>query len=86
MHLIYLDVTTWSTFLGCHFFRYIHPNGHTLFLRSNFYYNINYDFSLNKLLIFCLLIVSKVVVKFRYGVEIKGAKMRSCYKALICAL
>ncbi len=49
-------------------------------LRSNFYYDFNYDFSLNKLLLFCLLIVSKVVVKFRYGVEIKGAKIWSCYK------
>ncbi len=29
----------------------------------------NYDFSLNKFLICCLLIVSKVVVKFRYYVE-----------------
>ncbi len=38
----------------------------------NYYYyyllTINYDFSLNKLLICCLLIVSKVVVKFRYWI------------------
>ncbi len=38
-----------------------------IILRSNSHYKqtINYDFSLNKLLHFCLLIVSKVVVKFR---------------------
>ncbi len=35
---------------------------------------INYDFYLNKLLIFCLLIVSKVVVKFRYGVGLRDLK------------
>ncbi len=39
-------------------------------LRYNYHYQqtINYDFCLNKLLICCLLIVSKVVVKFRYRV------------------
>ncbi len=40
----------------------------TFILRSNSRYKqtINYDFCLNKLLICCLLIVSMVVVKFRY--------------------
>ncbi len=35
---------------------------------------INYIFCLSKLLICCLLIVSKVVVKFRYGVELRDIK------------
>ncbi len=39
----------------------------TLYNREHLF-TINYDFSLNKLLICCLLIVSKVVVKFRYWV------------------
>ncbi len=39
----------------------------TLWNREHLF-TINYDFSLNKFLICCLLIFSKVVVKFRYGV------------------
>ncbi len=41
-----------------------------IILRSNSrcYETINYDFCLNKLLICCLLIVSKIVVKLRYWV------------------
>ncbi len=30
-------------------------------------FTLNWEFSLNKLIIRCLLVVSKVVVKFRYG-------------------
>ncbi len=44
------------------------PLGYTLFL------TINCDFYLNKLLICCLLIVSKVVVKLRYGVGLEYAE------------
>ncbi len=33
---------------------------------------------MNKLIICCLLIVSKVFVKFRYEVEIKSSKIWSC--------
>ncbi len=36
---------------------------------------INYDFYLYKLLVCCLLIVSKVAVTFKFGVEIKGFKI-----------
>ncbi len=35
---------------------------------SNYKLTINYVFCLNKLIICCLLLSSKVVVKFRYGV------------------
>ncbi len=38
----------------------------SLGINSHYQITINYDFCFNKLLICCLLVVSKVVVKFRY--------------------
>ncbi len=49
--------------------------------RSHFSLGTSSHFFLNKLLICCILIVSKVVVKFKYGV---GLEMQN--KALIYAL
>ncbi len=43
-------------------------------LRSNSYYKLSINYSFDKLLIFCLVIVSKVVVKFRYGVVLRDLK------------
>ncbi len=37
----------------------------SLWINSHYYLTVNYNFCLNKLLIFCLLIVSKVFFKFR---------------------
>ncbi len=45
----------------------------TLYLRFNSHYQqtINYDLCLSKLLICCLFIVKKVVVKFKYWVKLR---------------
>ncbi len=42
--------------------------GHTMGTGSHYKRTIHYDFCLNKFIICCLLIVSKVDVKFMYGV------------------
>ncbi len=46
----------------------------TYFFGSHFSLGTNYDFCLNKILICCLIIVSKVVVRFIYVVGLRNLK------------
>ncbi len=46
----------------------------TLYIKVQFSLLTNYNFCLNKLLICCLIIVSNVVVKFRYVVVLRDLK------------
>ncbi len=48
--------------------------------------NSHYVFCLTKHLICCLLIVNKVIVKFRNGVRLRDQNMGMQYKGFVCAL